>query len=105
MPSGTRMTWSSVGAIDISLLMRLACMVAAISCIIANDRRRVPARSICASTITAARVRRALSPRGEVPVRGYADTSWGQLHYESVGSGEQTIVLIHETGLSHSAFK
>ena len=38
-------------------------------------------------------------------MRGYLDTSWGQLHYESVGSGEQTIVLIHETGLSHSAFK
>jgi pimeloyl-ACP methyl ester carboxylesterase len=33
------------------------------------------------------------------------DTSWGQLHYESVGSGEQTVLLIHETGLDHSAFK
>jgi len=38
-------------------------------------------------------------------MRGYAETSWGQLHYESVGSGERTIVLIHETGLNYSAFK
>lgn len=38
-------------------------------------------------------------------MRGYVDTSWGQLHYESTGSGDQTIVLIHETGLDHSAFK
>ncbi|MGH3632326.1 MAG: alpha/beta fold hydrolase, partial [Sciscionella sp.] len=38
-------------------------------------------------------------------MRGYVDTSWGQLHYEITGSGDRTIILFHETGLDHSAFK
>ena len=38
-------------------------------------------------------------------MRGYLDTSWGQLHYESTGSGEKTIVLFHETGVDYSAYQ
>lgn len=37
-------------------------------------------------------------------MRGYVDTRWGQLHYAATGSGEQTIVLLHETPLNHAAF-
>lgn len=38
-------------------------------------------------------------------MRGYVDTRWGQLHYSDVGSGEQTIVLFHETPLNHAVFQ
>lgn len=38
-------------------------------------------------------------------MRGYVDTRWGQLHYSSVGSGDKTIALFHETPLSHAAFQ
>ncbi len=39
------------------------------------------------------------------PIRGYLDTRWGQLHYSEQGSGEHTVVLFHETPLSHRAFE
>jgi pimeloyl-ACP methyl ester carboxylesterase len=38
-------------------------------------------------------------------VRGYVDTGWGQLHYESTGHGPRTIALFHETGLDYSAYQ
>jgi pimeloyl-ACP methyl ester carboxylesterase len=38
-------------------------------------------------------------------VRGYADTTWGQLHYESAGCGDRTIALFHETGLDYSSYQ
>jgi pimeloyl-ACP methyl ester carboxylesterase len=38
-------------------------------------------------------------------VRGYVDTRWGQLQYSSTGSGEPTIVLLHETPLNYDAFR
>ncbi|TNC18716.1 alpha/beta fold hydrolase [Amycolatopsis alkalitolerans] len=38
-------------------------------------------------------------------MRGYVDTRWGQLHFLATGSGEQTIVLLHETPLNHAAFQ
>lgn len=38
-------------------------------------------------------------------MRGYISTRWGQLHYSLTGSGQQTIVLFHETPLRHDAFR
>ncbi|WP_067674456.1 alpha/beta fold hydrolase [Nocardia miyunensis] len=38
-------------------------------------------------------------------MRGYVDTRWGQLHYSSTGAGNRTIVLFHETPLSHGAYQ
>jgi len=38
-------------------------------------------------------------------MRGYIDTRWGQLHYSSTGAGARAIVLLHETPLSHGAFR
>src|SRR5262245_17016129 len=38
-------------------------------------------------------------------MRGYVQTRWGQLHYSEQGSGDRTIVLLHETPLSHGAFE
>lgn len=38
-------------------------------------------------------------------MRGYVDTRWGQLHYDSQGSGDTTILLFHETPLNHWAFE
>lgn len=38
-------------------------------------------------------------------MRGYVDTRWGQVHYEEQGSGDTTVVLLHETPLNHWAFE
>lgn len=38
-------------------------------------------------------------------MRGYVDTRWGQLHYSEQGSGDRTVILLHETPLSHGAFE
>ena len=38
-------------------------------------------------------------------MRGYVDTRWGQLHYAEQGTGDRTVVLLHETPLNHRAFE
>lgn len=38
-------------------------------------------------------------------MRGYVETRWGQVHYESAGSGPHTFVLFHETPLNHKAYQ
>lgn len=38
-------------------------------------------------------------------MRGYVDVDWGQLHYETAGSGERTIALFHETGVDHHSYE
>ena len=38
-------------------------------------------------------------------MRGYVPARWGQVHYSSVGSGDQTVALFHETPLNMHAFR